>query len=87
MNLMILIIIVIQNEINLHHQKNVNTLFFYFVVDLEVNFHSKDLIRYLNLFIKNTLLLDWFVIFLKHSKYILLNSYLIIFNYFTLLKS
>jgi|JI10StandDraft_1071094.scaffolds.fasta_scaffold127364_2 hypothetical protein len=65
---MILIIIVIQNEINLHHQKNVNTLFFYFIVDLEVNFHLTGLIRYLSLFIKSTLLLDWFVIFLKHSK-------------------
>lgn len=45
---MILIIIVIQNEINLHHQKNVNTLFFYFIVDLEVNFHLTGLIRYLS---------------------------------------
>ena len=49
---MILIIIVIQNEINLHHQKNVNTLFFYFIVDLEVNFHLTGLIRFLCLFIK-----------------------------------
>lgn len=76
---MILIIIVIQNEINLHHQKNVNTLFFYFIVDLEVSFNSKDLIRYLNLFIKSTLLLDWFVIFLKHSKIYIIKQ---LFDYF-----
>ena len=79
MNLMILIIIVIQNEINLHHQKNVNTLFFYFIVDLEVNFHLTGLIRYLSLFIKVLYCWTGLLFFLNIQKIYIIKQ---LFDYF-----